>query len=461
MQPRGTGGTIQEGPNETIEEELNESTPRDSFVTDESMEQAIDIKESLLTGQLPTPKLDLGISLPAHVKLLHWVLLAQGSRRPRLQLITTYGPGIAWVVLFTALKALDWHTNHQLDSVKALVLFGNFVFVLEATVNALFCYEFSQNNQLQRLVTWVTAHQSGNIPSPVESLNKVAWGGWAAYLFFVGLNTWVVMFNTCKASMWGMAGMAGLESGSGVAITLVQVVLLPFLWALMIYLCLLWLWMNWVIHTAAQCWVQHRLDADGVLGVGGRDAGKELWEILAQMKEVSSIWAKNHLVRFVTTTVFATTLQVDAESALSGCGNDTVIDAELLKAYQLTIAATLYMFVWVTAAVPGYVTDMLFSNLHRKLYTMWPEDTNEQVPPMTSPTSVLPVLTPLQQPQQLQQPHSLATLEAKATGLMHRAHYLQGREGMHFAFVPMSLARAITVGTVLGYTIAYTTRISE
>jgi hypothetical protein len=27
---------------------------------------------------------------------------------------------------------------------------------------------------------------------------------------------------------------------------------------------------------------------------------------------------------------------------------------------------------------------------------------------------------------------------------------------MHFAFVPMTLARAVTVGTVLGYTVIYT-----
>ena len=30
--------------------------------------------------------------------------------------------------------------------------------------------------------------------------------------------------------------------------------------------------------------------------------------------------------------------------------------------------------------------------------------------------------------------------------------------GMHFAFVPMTLARAVTVGTVLGYTVLYTVR---
>ena len=33
---------------------------------------------------------------------------------------------------------------------------------------------------------------------------------------------------------------------------------------------------------------------------------------------------------------------------------------------------------------------------------------------------------------------------------------LEGKEGMRFAFVPMTMPRAITVGTVLGYLIAGT-----
>ena len=35
---------------------------------------------------------------------------------------------------------------------------------------------------------------------------------------------------------------------------------------------------------------------------------------------------------------------------------------------------------------------------------------------------------------------------------------LRGIDGMHFAFVPMTLARAVTVGTVLGYTVLYTVK---
>jgi hypothetical protein len=153
--------------------------------------------------------------------------------------------------------------------------------------------------------------------------------------------------------------------------------------------------MNWVLHTAAQHWVQYRLDADGVLGVGGRDAGNELWEILAQMKEVSSMWANNHAVRLITTTAIATALLTTAEFALHGdCGGDGC-DPGII-AYQLTAATGLYLLVWLTAFVPGYITDTLFSNLHRKLYLMRPEPDSDHVDRQISEASVLPVLTPQQ-----------------------------------------------------------------
>jgi hypothetical protein len=210
--------------------------------------------------------------------------------------------------------------------------------------------------------------------------------------------------------------------------------------------------MNWILHRAAQNWVQYRLDADSVLGVGGRGAGKELWEILEQMKEVSSVWAKNHAVRLVTTTALASAMLARVEYGIRGDCGSYDCPSHSIVIFYLIIAASLYLFVWVTAAAPGYITDALFSSIHRKLYKMWPEAADGKIPV----PSVLPVLAPCQQ-----QPHPLTPLEAKATVLMHRVHYLQDREGMHFAFVPMSLARAITVGTVLGYAIVFATRASK
>ena len=46
-------------------------------------------------------------------------------------------------------------------------------------------------------------------------------------------------------------------------------------------------------------------------------------------------------------------------------------------------------------------------------------------------------------------------LERRALVLMRSVAALDGRAGMHFAYVPMSVARAVTVGTVLGYHITY------
>jgi hypothetical protein len=327
---------------------------------------------------------------------------------------------------------------------------NTFFFVIETIANAFLCYKLGKHNQVQRLITWANSQQSQDSTSPISSLRKVACGGWAAYIFLA------VVFNIAMPA-----------KDYTVGIRMVGTVVYPLGYGLMIYLCFLWLWMNWVLHTAAQHWVQYRLDADGVLGVGGRDAGKELWEILAQMKEVSSMWANNHALRLITTTSIATMFLTLVESELhSGCVNWQIKNQRGggcypgMIAYQLTGATVLYLLVWLTAFVPGYITDTLFSNLHRKLYLMRPEPDSDHVDRQIPTASVLPVLTPQQQQQQ-QHHHPLTPLEAKATALMQQAHHLQGREGMHFAFVPMSLARAITVGTVLSYTIAFATRISH
>jgi hypothetical protein len=321
--------------------------------------------------------------------------------------------------------------------------FNNFLLVLETIANAFLCYKLCKHNQVQRLIKWANSQQSEDITSPISSLRKVAWGGWVMLLLFFGA--------------YSAIGMPTLIVGSVNVLSLVGSVFGLLCVVLLFYLCFLWLWMNWILHTAAQYWVQHRLDADSVLGVGGRDAGKELWEILAQMKEVSSIWANNHVVRLITTTGIATAFLMLAEYELHGdCGTDGcgINEPGIVIVLQLGVAAMMYTMVWLMAAVPGYITDMLFSNLHRKLYMMRLDPDTNQVDGQIPAASVLPVLTP-------QQLHPLTPLEAKATALMQQAHHLQGREGMHFAFVPMSLARAITVGTVLGYTIALATHISH
>jgi hypothetical protein len=413
-----------------------QSTPCDLGGIGDSIYVEQAIEEPLLIVHNATPDLgflpakarqhlalDLDVLLPAPVKLLHWILLAQGSRWPRLQLLITYGAVVGWTTYCALPEILAWRkTRSNIDLLNAVI---NLLFGLETVVNAFFCYEFCQHNRLQRLIAWATARQDDF--APLVSLLKVSWGGWTCYLLF---------------------------AGHFIQSNVVNGLLLSLSYGLMFYLCLLWLWMNWVIHTAAQYWVHHRLDADSVLGVGGRDAAKELWEILKHMKEVSSIWAKNHAVRFIITTASATAMLMLTEYQMHGdCGDggsgpaaatDQRCPSYFFMAWQLATAVLLYILVWLTAAVPGYITDMLFTSLHRKLYIMMlPEpDTDIETPPT-------------------RQPHPLTPLEAKATALMHRAHYLQGREGMHFACVPMSLARAITIGTVLGYTIAFATRISK
>jgi hypothetical protein len=288
--PRGTVRHDEPGrPNETPR---TASTPCNlSGPTDESIELAIE--DPLLNLKHPTPELDPSVPLPTHVQLLHWIVLAQGSRWPRRQLITTYGLFAAYILYLNLLEynLLD-HDSRSDFRYDLMVILINSLFVVETVANAFLCYKLGKHNQVQRLITWANSQQSQDTTSPImSSLRKVAWGGWAAYLFLrVGFNIYLPAKDYTVAMHSRMVGT----------------VLFPLGYGLMFCLCFLWLWMNWVLHTAAQHWVQYRLDADGVLGVGGRDAGKELWEVLAQMKEVSSMWANNHAVRLITTTSIAT-----------------------------------------------------------------------------------------------------------------------------------------------------------
>jgi hypothetical protein len=439
--PQGTSEltkeSIQDGPGRPNETQKVARTACNlSSPIDESMELAIHVEEPLLNLQHPVPELDSTAPLPKHVKLLHWVLLAQGSRWPLLQLITTYGP-VVLLQLITTVRFQGGNRNFDYDLVYIVC---TSLIVLETIVNAFLCYKLCKHNRVQRLIKWANSQQNGDIPSPVLSLRKVAWGGWAGCLFFAVI---IVSVVTGAGEDWVQIGVQGAAT---------------FAFGLLFYLCLLWFWMNWVLHTAAQHWVQHQLDADSVLGVGGRDAGKELWEILAQMKEVSSIWANNHAMRLITTTGIATGCLLLAEYEVHGeCGGGDGRECSYkpVTVYQLVLAAVLYIVVWLMAAVPGYITDILFSNLHRKLYMIRLYPDANQVDAQI-PAASVSLLSPQQQ-----QLHPLTPLEAKATALMQQAHHLQGREGMRFAFVPMSLTRAITVGTVLGYTIAFATRISH
>ena len=72
--------------------------------------------------------------------------------------------------------------------------------------------------------------------------------------------------------------------------------------------------------------------------------------------------------------------------------------------------------------------------------------------------SLLPIALPSHQHTITHMHHKLTLHATQHLSVIQSLCSLRGLDGMHFAFVPMTLARAVTVGTVLGYTVIYTVR---
>ena len=179
---------------------------------------------------------------------------------------------------------------------------------------------------------------------------------------------------------------------------------------------------------------------------------------LARMRNISGLWARNHAVRLVTTTLILLSglLLFEAEWHLERELSKKYPFSSGWRNYDLTTAVLLYLVVWATAAAPGFVSDYFFDCVLRKLAALADgaegdfgasgelDATEQQVE--TDGSSH-------------RDAELLAQNKVKITHLMQRLHCLHGRAGMHFAFVTMTTARAVSIGTVLAYLAYYMTRV--
>jgi hypothetical protein len=128
---------------------------------------------------------------------------------------------------------------------------------------------------------------------------------------------------------------------------------------LFVDLCALWLWSNWIMYHACIKLIHRVQGRQSIFAI--ETAVLKLFQV---MRQTSSLWAVNHTVRLVTTTVAATAFLARAQyQAKVGTGSGLQQQTFVLCA----TGATLYMLVWITAAVPGYVTDKLFNGLLQQL----------------------------------------------------------------------------------------------
>ena len=142
--------------------------------------------------------------------------------------------------------------------------------------------------------------------------------------------------------------------------------------------------------------------------------------LLEGMREISQDWGVNHGVRFVS-------------SLVTACGMipwNNHVDPPTISPIQLANdwagAMLLYFIVWCTAAIPGYATTSFVDAAQRKLAKV----------AHARPSAGLEVGdTPTQ--------------------LMHRLAACRAATGMHFAGIPMTVQKAGTIGTVIGWAILY------
>jgi hypothetical protein len=100
--------------------------------------------------------------------------------------------------------------------------------------------------------------------------------------------------------------------------------------------------------------------------------------------------------------------------------------------------------VWLTAAAPGYVSDMLFVKLQRKLARIAYPKTQTETERVTRLNQVIP-----------DHDGHLFRQHRAATEMMQRVGLMQRSMGMRFMGVPMTLQKAVTAGTALYYIIYF------
>jgi hypothetical protein len=182
------------------------------------------------------------------------------------------------------------------------------------------------------------------------------------------------------------------------------------------HLCSWWLWTNWVFWCAGKN-TAHLLT---VQRVASRQASESIFCLLDSMREISQIWSVNHGIRALTTMLLGV-----AWLKLAASENGD------LMMYDYSTAMALFVVVWITAMIPGYVTTSFNGMVLRTLTKIASGDD----PSFRGQTDL---------------ENQTANLDSP-TSLMQRISAAASVTGMHFAGVPMTVQKAVSVGSVVFY----------
>jgi hypothetical protein len=208
------------------------------------------------------------------------------------------------------------------------------------------------------------------------------------------------------------------------------------------YLCVLWLWTNWLFWCAGRRVIKHEITASSV---AQRRAGATVFGLLNEMQSASRVWTANHAVRAVTTVALA-------EAFLQLAHGD---DSPQFQALSYSFATVLFFIVLATAAAPGFVTTSFCAGCQHQLGAVAhggdddddddgdDDDDDDDGDGDDDDDGYCCEEPGMQQPKDT------------PTALMQRIAATRSGTGMHFAGIPMTVEKAVTMATAIFYLTRY------
>ena len=248
------------------------------------------------------------------------------------------------------------------------------------------------------LVEW-EKHLCGSEARAATGLRMICWLGWLLLALSLAWNVAAFVLK-----------IADLPS-----VPIFDVLLIftsTYVYARIVFMCILWLWVCWCLHRGGKH-VIRSITADTVLS---GQAGRSLLAHWEHSVAVSGEWSLNHCVRIFTSIAIATNWLWYAMHGVTGA---------------MATAPILYALVWLTAVVPGYVSDQHWSGLQCRLIVLAEAEGA------------------------LEEVEAGKTAQREVTMLMQRVHAVAGKTGMLLMGHSISLSGACSFGALLATIITF------
>jgi hypothetical protein len=355
------------------------------------------------------------VQLPCVVLVLNFVMFG-GGKYWGVPLL--FGGGLCAAFLYTAYASIgDASSSVWMEIAQAV----------EVAVNAYFGYGFCRDARITQLVREVAAPHGVAERDAMRALGRWAWAAVAVAAMGVGLWAWGVISGGYTTFEWHASVIGN-----------------TYIYLGMIYLCALWLWTNWLFWRAGRSVISCSVTASSV---AQWQASSAVFGLLDAMRSASQVWAVNHAVRAVTTVACA-----EAMVHFLSLPPETMAEwhhhVRGLRLAYTSAVALFFLVVLATAAAPGHVTTDFYKAVLGKLADLHSggkladsggggSGDGDDCCGVSGGRCVVP--PPKDTP----------------TALMQRIAAARAGKGMHFAGVPMTVEKAISVGWVVYYLTKY------